>query len=121
VLPFETSSALVADGFYRISRNPMYLGFVLILLGLAVFLRSLSPLLVVPGFAFAIDRRFISVEERMLDAEFGEVWGRYKHTAGRWVTVRLRSTTGLPRSGAQAAAEGRAHSSTTAPGMRENT
>lgn len=85
VKPFQESAALVTDGVYRISRHPMYLGFVLILLGLAVLLGSLTPFFVVPIFAVVMDRVFIEVEERMLAEQFGRVWLDYKAKVRRWM------------------------------------
>ena len=85
VKPFERSSALAVGSVYSISRNPMYLGFVLILAGIAILLRALSPWLVVIGFAILIQRIFIRIEERMLAKQFGALWDAYcKHTP-RWV------------------------------------
>jgi protein-S-isoprenylcysteine O-methyltransferase Ste14 len=85
VKPFEESSALVTGGVFRITRNPMYLGFVLILTGIAVLLRSLTPYLVPIVFAVMIDRLYISVEERMLAERFGAAWQAYKRSTGRWL------------------------------------
>jgi protein-S-isoprenylcysteine O-methyltransferase Ste14 len=85
VKPFQESATLVTDGVYRISRHPMYLGFVLILLGLAILLGSLTPLLVVPIFAVVMDRVFIVIEERMLAEKFGQAWLDYKAKVRRWV------------------------------------
>jgi protein-S-isoprenylcysteine O-methyltransferase Ste14 len=85
VKPFEESSVLVTDGAFRISRNPMYLGYVLILLGLGVMMRSLGPLLVIPVFAVLMDRIFIEVEEQMLQDGFGEAWEAYKGRVRRWI------------------------------------
>ena len=85
VKPFQESAVLVTDGVYRISRHPMYLGFVLILLGLAVLLGSLTPFFVVPIFAVVMDRVFIVVEERMLAEQFGRVWLDYKAKVRRWM------------------------------------
>ena len=85
VKPFQESAALITDGVYRISRHPMYLGFVLMLLGLAILLGSLTPLLVVPIFAVVMDRVFIVVEERMLAEKFGQAWLDYKARVRRWV------------------------------------
>jgi protein-S-isoprenylcysteine O-methyltransferase Ste14 len=50
VKPFEESSALVTTGAYGICRHPMYLGFALILVGLALLMGSLGPFVVVPLF-----------------------------------------------------------------------
>src|SRR4030042_3612548 len=78
VKPFSESSALVTTGMFRISRNPMYLGFVLILTAIAILLGSATPWIVVPLFALLIDRLFIAAEERMLEARFGPAWKEYK-------------------------------------------
>jgi protein-S-isoprenylcysteine O-methyltransferase Ste14 len=85
VKPFEESAILITNGIFRISRNPMYLGFVLILTGLAVFMRSLTPYVVILVFAILIDRVFVTVEERMLAEKFGEEWKEYKENTRRWL------------------------------------
>jgi len=85
VKPFEESSVLVTHGAFRISRNPMYLGFVLILIGIAVLLRSLTPYVVIPAFAIWIQKTFIPVEERMLTEKFGAEWQAYTQRTRRWL------------------------------------
>lgn len=85
VKPFQESAALVTTGVYRLSRHPMYLGFVLILLGLAILLGSLTPFIVVPPFALLMDRAFIVVEEGMVAEKFGPAWLDYKQRTRRWV------------------------------------
>ena len=85
VKPFETPSDLITGGVFRLSRNPMYLGFVLILAGIAVVLRSLSPYLAVAAFAVAMDRVFIRAEEADLRQQFGEEWLAYRRRVRRWI------------------------------------
>ena len=85
VKPFEDSNVILVDGVFRISRNPMYLGFVLILAGIAILLRGLSPWLVVIGFAILMQRVFIRVEEDMMAAQFGAEWDAYCKTTRRWM------------------------------------
>ncbi len=85
VKPFEESSVLVTSGVFQISRNPMYLGFVFILMGIAILLRSLSPYLVISTFAFLIDRTYVRVEEGMLAKKFGTTWDAYKAKTRRWL------------------------------------
>jgi len=85
IKPFEEPSALVTDGVYRLSRHPMYLGFVLILTGIAILLRSLTPWAIVVVFAVLMDRIFIQVEERMLEKRFGPAWQDYKSKTRRWL------------------------------------
>jgi len=85
VKPFQESTALVTDGVFRLCRHPMYLGFVLVLMGTAVLLGSVTPWLIVPIFAVLMDRVFITVEERMLQARFGQAWSEYKARVRRWI------------------------------------
>jgi len=85
VKPFEESSALIAGGVYGITRNPMYLGFVLILLGLGMLMGSLVPFAVIPLFVVLMDVTFVRVEERLLEEKFGEQWLNYKSKVRRWI------------------------------------
>jgi protein-S-isoprenylcysteine O-methyltransferase Ste14 len=85
VKPFEESNALIQRGVFQLRRNPMYLGFEFILIGLVLLIRSLSPYLVVLLFPIVIDRYFIQVEERMLDTKFGEDWRQYKAKVRKWI------------------------------------
>lgn len=56
VKPFEESSVLITNSVFRISRNPMYLGFVLILIGIAFLVGTLTPYVVVLAFAIYIEK-----------------------------------------------------------------
>lgn len=85
VKPFEDSAALIRSGVYRFSRHPMYLGLVLIVVGIAILLGSLTPFFVIPAFVVLLDRRFIVAEERMLERRFGESWVEYKAGVRRWI------------------------------------
>jgi protein-S-isoprenylcysteine O-methyltransferase Ste14 len=85
VKPFQESTALVTTGAYGISRHPMYLGYVLILLGVGVLLRSVTPFFVIPVFAVLMEVVFIAVEERMLEDTFGKRWTAYKSVVRRWI------------------------------------
>ncbi|MGO8910713.1 MAG: methyltransferase family protein [Bradyrhizobium sp.] len=85
VKPFERSTALVTTGVFALSRNPMYLGMVLILLGVAVLLGTATPFAVVGLFALWLDVRFIRAEERMLAETFGEDWLSYRSRVRRWL------------------------------------
>ena len=85
IKPFQPSSVLVLQGPYRLSRNPMYLGMVFALLGLGVLLGSLTPIAVVPLFAWFIQSRFIRREEEMLERTFGAAYTEYKGTVRRWL------------------------------------
>ena len=85
VKPFEKSSALLVTGVFRISRNPMYLGMVLILLGVAVLLGTVTPLLIVIVFGVSMELVFVRTEERMLEEQFGATWLAYKKKVRKWL------------------------------------
>ena len=85
VKPFQASNALLTSGVYRLCRHPMYLGMVLILLGLALFMGSLSPFLAIVLFAVAMEWVFVQAEERMLAQQFGNRWLDYKQRVRRWL------------------------------------
>lgn len=81
----ERASALVATGIYRYSRNPMYVGVALILLGWAVWLGHPLALAAVPLFVLYIDRYQIAPEETALAQRFGAAFAAYRATARRWL------------------------------------
>ncbi len=63
----------------------MYLGMVLIVLGLSVLLGSATAFGVVPVFALLLDHRFIAEEERALHEVFGDEFRRFRSRTRRWV------------------------------------
>ena len=85
VKPYEESTTLITEGVFRVSRHPMYVGFVLILLGIAILAGSLTPYIVIVIFAILMDIVFIRVEERMLEETFSEAWLEYKKHVRRWL------------------------------------
>ena len=85
VKPFEVSKALVTDGVYGLSRHPMYLGMVSIILGIALLLGSLLPFGVVVLLALLFDHLFIGPEERILEDTFGDAFRDYKDRVRRWI------------------------------------
>lgn len=85
VMPFEPSTALVTGGMYNYTRNPMYLGMVLLLIGVAVLFGSLGAWLPVPFFIWVIQANFIRGEERFLESIFGEQYLEYKRRVRRWL------------------------------------
>ena len=85
VKPFEQPSALITDGVFGWTRNPMYVGFVLILLGLGLLMGSVSPFAVVPVLALSLHVIFIRAEERALEEKFGDRWRTYKREVRRWI------------------------------------
>jgi protein-S-isoprenylcysteine O-methyltransferase Ste14 len=88
--PIEPSRAshLVTAGIFGLTRNPMYLGLLLLLIGWALWLGSASPWFVPPLFAILIYAAQIAPEERALEALFGEAYGAYRQKVGRWIGRR---------------------------------
>lgn len=81
----ESSSSLVITGLYRVTRNPMYLGFLLILLGWAAYLSNVLSVVMVPAFVLYMTVFQIRPEERALDARFGPAFAAYKAEVRRWI------------------------------------
>lgn len=81
----EASSSLVQSGIYAHTRNPMYLGFALILAGWSLFLSNLAAIAVVPIFVLWLDRYQIVPEERALAARFGGEFAQYVSRVRRWL------------------------------------
>lgn len=81
----DKASRLVTGGIYRVSRNPMYLGFALLLLAWAVFLASPWMLLGVPAFMLYIGRFQIQPEEWALESLFGQEFRDYRAQVRRWL------------------------------------
>ena len=83
--PDGKPSTLVTKGPFRISRNPMYLGFLLVLIGVAVLLGNALQFLVALAFLFWMERQFILKEERAMESEFGPTWMEYRARVRRWI------------------------------------
>lgn len=81
----QRTQHLVTSGLYRYTRNPMYLGLLVILLGWAIYLGALTPFLLVPAFVWVITRMQILPEEAMLQAKFGKTYSDYQQRVPRWL------------------------------------
>ena len=81
----EATTAMVTSGVYRFSRNPMYLGFLLALMGWATWLSHGLAFIFLPFFVLYIDRFQIMPEERTLAAKFGGEFIAYQNSVRRWL------------------------------------
>jgi protein-S-isoprenylcysteine O-methyltransferase Ste14 len=79
------ASTLVTSGIYRHSRNPMYLGILLTLIGWAVFLGNVLSLAAAFAFVPYMNRYQIEPEERLLQGKFGREFSAYKARVRRWI------------------------------------
>ena len=83
--PGHEPAALVTDGPYRLSRNPIYLGMALTLLAWAIALGNPLTLLGPPVFLAIAYHRFIRHEERLLADRFDESWHEFRSRTRRWL------------------------------------
>lgn len=81
----DKSTAIVQVGPYAFTRNPMYVGMALILLGYCVYLANAASLLAVVVFCMYITRFQIIPEERMLLRKFGDGFASYMGSVRRWI------------------------------------
>ena len=83
--PFEEATTLVTGGFYRFTRNPMYMGMFLMLLGVAFLMGNIGALLPIPVFMLIIRNNFVKGEERFMEDAFGQQYLDYKKDVRRWL------------------------------------
>jgi len=81
----ETTTSIVTTGVYRVTRNPMYLGLAVVLVGWSIYLANLAALLLVPAFVAYMTRFQIKPEERALLAKFGSSFADYMAAVRRWI------------------------------------
>lgn len=84
-LPIRPTTALVASGPYRFTRNPMYVGMAAVYLGVTLWMNSAWPLLFFPLVIVFVQRMAILPEERYLEAKFGDEYRRYRAQVRRWL------------------------------------
>jgi len=80
-----SASSLVVSGIYQFTRNPMYLGMLLVLTGWAIFLSNALSFLFLPAYVFHMNRFQIRPEERALASKFGQDFANYRSKVRRWL------------------------------------
>jgi len=83
--PSDKPKSLVTEWPYSFSRNPMYLGVVLLLLGVAMFMGTLITFIAPVAFLLIINYRIVPFEEKMLKKVFGKKYESYKKRVRRWI------------------------------------
>lgn len=79
------ASSLVSHGIYSVTRNPMYLGVLIVLSGWSAYLGSLLSIVVLPGYVWYITRFQIIPEEIALERIFGQSFTEYQNNVRRWI------------------------------------
>ncbi|HAX69626.1 MAG TPA: isoprenylcysteine carboxylmethyltransferase family protein [Anaerolineae bacterium] len=82
--PHGSVKALVTQGIYQFTRNPIYLGFLLMVIGFPLNSGSYSGLVVAPFFMVTMNRLVIEKEEAYLEKKFGEAYTGYRSRVRRW-------------------------------------
>ena len=85
MIPHRDANRLVQSGIFKRTRNPIYLGDVLVLLGLILRFDAVLSLLFVPVLVWLLERRFIVPEENRLRRRFREEYALYISRVRRWV------------------------------------
>jgi protein-S-isoprenylcysteine O-methyltransferase Ste14 len=85
VVPFSESTTLITEGFYKYTRNPMYVGMNSFLLGLLIILNNPLNLIFLIIFFFIVRNLFVIKEEIQMEETFGEEYLSYKAKVRRWL------------------------------------
>jgi protein-S-isoprenylcysteine O-methyltransferase Ste14 len=83
--PYAATTALTVQGPYRLSRNPMYLGLVLLVLGIALVMNSMWLVLLAVPVMLLLRNLVILREERYLEDKFGDEYRAYRQRVRRWL------------------------------------
>jgi protein-S-isoprenylcysteine O-methyltransferase Ste14 len=83
--PREPTTAVVTDGPYRFTRNPLYLSMTLIYVGITALANALAPVLLLPVVLQVMSRGVIEREEHYLERKFGAEYLSYKARVRRWL------------------------------------
>ena len=81
----KPTTKVVTDGIYAYSRNPIYVGMVILLFALSVLLNNLWIMIFVPAFVIIMTRGVIEMEELYLEEKFGQEYTDYKKRVRRWL------------------------------------
>jgi protein-S-isoprenylcysteine O-methyltransferase Ste14 len=85
ILPDKPTLAIVSDGPFRFTRNPLYLGNAIFYVGLTLIFNTVWPLLLLVPMLAVVHWGIIRREERYLEAKFGETYLTYKARVRRWL------------------------------------
>lgn len=83
--PWESTTTLVTSGPFRFSRNPIYVSYTLVYLGVTFSVNSVWPLVLLPLVIGLMVRMVIGREERYLEARFGDAYRDFRGRVRRWL------------------------------------
>lgn len=83
--PGARANLIVTKGPFRYTRNPMYLGLIVTLIGTSILLGTISPLFVIPIVFLILHTQFVLREEKWMEEWFGQPYLNYKNKTPRWL------------------------------------
>ncbi len=83
--PYKPTEAIVAGGIYRFTRNPIYVGFIIIVVAIAVIANTVWLLLASLALLLVFHFGVVKAEERYLSAKFGDTYDDYRRRVRRWI------------------------------------
>ncbi|MHA1990878.1 MAG: methyltransferase family protein [Candidatus Hodarchaeales archaeon] len=83
--PFHVPSSLALTGPYKFTRNPIYLGAILMAFGVFILVQSITVLIITVLLFFLFRFSFIKWEEKKLEEEFGQDYLNFKQKVRRWI------------------------------------
>jgi protein-S-isoprenylcysteine O-methyltransferase Ste14 len=83
--PYHPPTTVVSSGAFRVSRNPLYVGLNLVLLGLVLILNSVAGLVVILTLFAVVHFAVILPEERYLEGKFGDRYSHYQRMVRRYL------------------------------------
>lgn len=85
ILPHGSASNIISSGIFRFTRNPIYLGFLFMVIGFPLNFGSIWGIIAAPFFVTTMNRLVIEKEEAYLEKKFGEQYTSYKSRTRRWL------------------------------------
>lgn len=83
----KPTTAVVTDGIYRYTRNPIYVSMVLLMIAISVLVSNIWIFVLSPAFAIVMQKGVIEREERYLEKKFGTEYTDYKKRTRRWILI----------------------------------
>ena len=83
--PNQETTTIITSGFFKYSRNPLYLTLMMIFCGIGIYNNLLWLLILLPVLLISLDRAVVCREERYLEKKFGEEYLHYKSKVRRWL------------------------------------
>jgi protein-S-isoprenylcysteine O-methyltransferase Ste14 len=83
--PGTRANLIVTKGAFRYTRNPMYLGLIVTLIGTSILLGTISPLIIIPIVFLILHNQFVLCEEKWMEEWFGQSYLDYKSKTPRWL------------------------------------